>query len=1018
MKSGVPGRGINQLIFEQLNENQGARDAASIQNVRKTKAYREKLAAERQRREMASQPEAVPGVAEGSAEDDGGPLERLRQSLADFEGWAEVCPSDWNELALGRVCEQAVRGEEFLEDLDRYLRDVFKRCSTESVKAGGKSGRRPRAAAPSAGRKAGSRRVVPKARVRNEGSRPALEVFGPDQQASGDRNPTSRAGPVLNRSARKRLQYLMTQRLYNKNLSRLAHTILDGKPVIPKPIEAIPGVVEGWVDSFEEKPEGIDVSEMVDFPSFSDEVWRPIECDEASAWARRATGCPGPDGVTVKLVKSIRCCVLARIFNLILYARKLPASLKKSKTVLIPKVDDPKIHSDFRPISVSSVLVRLLHKILANRILKACHMDIRQRGFLAVDGCAENSAILEAVIGESRRHCRSAFIMSLDIKNAFGSVSHEALLAALERGGASRELIEYVRDLYSDYYTEVSFGSETKTAKINRGCLQGCGLSPVLFNLVINQLLAKLPDAVGVTLGRGEHQSKVGSAAFADDLITFAGTELGCRQQLSALEKYGPKLGLVFNGKKCNFIALQKAAGKTRKVVVRDDIVLKIHGVAIPCITTLQKFKYLGVMYSADGPKEAMPILLPLLERLQRAALKPQQKLTILRTYLLPKFIHTLTMSTPTQKLWRGIDKSIRKYLTGSRGFLHLPVHLTRSVYSAPVSEGGLGLMEFETSVPTMIFRRLNRLSASDSPHARAAFSSDIIQDKLARVEKLLKFVNIDGETQRVETGLLVRRYQAQRLHSSVDGQALVEASKSRAANTWVAAKGSMMQGRHFVQALKIRFNCMPVLSVLRRGSNASRYCRAGCYDRIETLDHVLGSCRATRLLVNIRHDTLRDTVAKFLRDLKYTVVVEPRIRLTEQSDTSEQTRAGSFLQPDLLCFKADKSYCIDVCVWAGSEPLYRTHGLKCHKYDLVDIKDYCKRLEPNIQSYTPGAVAFNVRGILAGKSARFLDSLGFTRGMINHLAVIVMEKSVKTFECFSRQTGSYWRSRNRARPK
>ena len=85
-------------------------------------------------------------------------------------------------------------------------------------------------------------------------------------------------------------------------------------------------------------------------------------------------------------------------------------------------------------------------------------MDQRHGGFLKVVRCADNLAILEAIIGEARkqRKERFAFLTSLDIKNAFGSVSHKAIFDALEQSGAPPELVEYISYAYSNSQTPLS----------------------------------------------------------------------------------------------------------------------------------------------------------------------------------------------------------------------------------------------------------------------------------------------------------------------------------------------------------------------------------------------------------------------------------------------------------------------------------------------------------------------------------------------------------------------------------
>ena len=89
----------------------------------------------------------------------------------------------------------------------------------------------------------------------------------------------------------------------------------------------------------------------------------------------------GLDGIGVSDIKKTPNYVILAILNLFLYNGSIPDFLLRSRTTLIPKKPDSIEPADFRPITVSSVRVRLYHKILANRLLRIADVDERQRAF-------------------------------------------------------------------------------------------------------------------------------------------------------------------------------------------------------------------------------------------------------------------------------------------------------------------------------------------------------------------------------------------------------------------------------------------------------------------------------------------------------------------------------------------------------------------------------------------------------------------------------------------------------------
>lgn len=1062
VQSGSAGRGICQLLEEYFATMPLGRKAASYQYIRRSDKYKTALreavlALEAQNESMRSDSSnECEGGLSGSAEMLDGTEESV-QELKDYIGEfdqltdPDVFRQDW----LDRICKKAILGENTTLELGEYLETIFP--NTPGVRLGSTPGhpgvrdgsgpkgvpRRKNGGAELNGRAMpmSARDLLGKDRIGADKGVGGRGNFATKEQVmkkrrhyfenprfcykskpssrpsahSGTPDPCSKLPQGPNRAHRRRQAYRLTQRLFMKDPSRLAKCIFNDEELEPRPY-SMPEVVDGWAKSFEEKSTGIDVSIMKQFPAFHSRVWSPMECEVIEVFQKKMKGARGPDNVPVELLKSIPCCVLARIFNLILLNRDLPLCLKRSRTVLIPKVKDPKIQSDFRPISVSSVLVRLFHRILAKRIASACHMDPRQRGFIEADGCAENTAILEAMIKTARRKIKSTFLASLDIKNAFGSVAHEAILMALVKGGAPAVLIDYVKNVYHNFVTSVQLGKDKKSAQIRKGVLQGCGLSPILFNLVINQVLEKLPTEVGVVVGTEENNTKVSALGFADDLITAAGTVQGISTQLRALDETCPKFGLIFNPKKCVYLAL-KALGKRKTIHVQTDLNLSLSGETLKGLESEKELKYLGVLYTAEGIAEARVELQPLLARLKRAKLKPQQKLEMLRTYLLPKYIHKLVTANASIALFNGLDKMVRKFLTGEQGVLKLPQSAPMAFYYAPISEGGLGLLSYRVSIPSMMSLRLQRLKTSSSSAARAAFETEIIQEKLQRVGKAIIMIPKKDRLEPVYGAPQIRKYHARRLHDGVDGGPLKYASAARDTHAWLRSKSHMLTGRNFIHAVKLRINALPVLSRLRRGTDATRLCRAGCREQIESLDHVLGTCKVSRDMITYRHNKVVKRIASFTKQKGFTVLTEPRIKLTAKSNTEEFSRSGEYVQPDLiLCGKDNVATVLDVCICGTYRPPNREHTEKIRKYNLPDVKDFVRVKFPEARRFRASAVVLSNRGILSSLSLKILKTLGLNKGAIQTLVVAAIEGSIAVFQNWTRRTGLHWRLRQRPR--
>ncbi|EEC11282.1 reverse transcriptase, putative [Ixodes scapularis] len=113
-----------------------------------------------------------------------------------------------------------------------------------------------------------------------------------------------------------------------------------------------------------------------------------------------------------------------------------------------------------------------------------------------------------------------------------------------------------------------------------------------------------------------------------------------------------------------------------------------------------------------------------LLERVKKAPLKPQQRLLVLRTYLLPRLFHRLILGPWSVGLLKKLDTKVRAAL---RSWLALPHDVPLGYFHAPVGEGGLGVVSLRASIPSMRLRRFEGLRFSDHPGCAEALRCPLL---------------------------------------------------------------------------------------------------------------------------------------------------------------------------------------------------------------------------------------------------------------------------------------------------
>ena len=82
-----------------------------------------------------------------------------------------------------------------------------------------------------------------------------------------------------------------------------------------------------------------------------------------------ATGLDGISAWFLRLGAPVFCQQIAHLFNLSLSTSTVPLQWKKASILPIPKVCPPTQHADFRPISITPVLTRVMERTVVRHFL-------------------------------------------------------------------------------------------------------------------------------------------------------------------------------------------------------------------------------------------------------------------------------------------------------------------------------------------------------------------------------------------------------------------------------------------------------------------------------------------------------------------------------------------------------------------------------------------------------------------------------------------------------------------------
>jgi hypothetical protein len=270
---------------------------------------------------------------------------------------------------------------------------------------------------------------------------------------------------------------------------------------------------------------------------------------------------PGLDKISNLMIQKLQAKSLDRllsIFNKSVEEGIVPSEAKISTITMIPKkTDDPNSPTNYRPISLTSCLVKLLERIMCNRLYKfLCKNNIlieEQSGFRRNRRTADNLYYLTQKVAESFNRGKRALCIFFDICKAFDKVWHNGLIYKLAKANVPDYLINWIQNFLTNRKFCVNVNGEvSELREIEAGVPQGSVLSPLLFSIFINDIpIRKNPNGSQSTL-------------FADDLAsTFFFKKKGIvenqiKKYLLDLELWLTKWKMKMAAHKCNYILFSK----------------------------------------------------------------------------------------------------------------------------------------------------------------------------------------------------------------------------------------------------------------------------------------------------------------------------------------------------------------------------------------------------------------------------------------------------------------------------
>jgi len=305
------------------------------------------------------------------------------------------------------------------------------------------------------------------------------------------------------------------------------------------------------------------------------------DLDKALSKMKRK-GAPGPDDIPPSFLKElgpIAKTLLLSVFNESFRLAECPQIWRTAIIIPLLKAGKPPgALKSYRPVSLTSCVVKLMERMMAERIYHVMEGSDKfskmQAGFRRGRSCEDQILKITQAIenGFNQKKMERSVLVLLDYSSAFDTVWRQKLLLSMDEFGIPKQMIRWVASFLNNRQAKVRFGgSMSRSRCMRQGLPQGSVLSPLLFIMYINNLASILPGSETICM-------------FADDvgiLVTrrsAAEAERDAQKLVDAVVAWSKEWKLTLNSSKSEVATFTTSTKEVNRWI--PDI--RINGEAIP----------------------------------------------------------------------------------------------------------------------------------------------------------------------------------------------------------------------------------------------------------------------------------------------------------------------------------------------------------------------------------------------------------------------------------------------------
>ncbi|GJY94381.1 RNA-directed DNA polymerase, eukaryota [Tanacetum coccineum] len=266
-----------------------------------------------------------------------------------------------------------------------------------------------------------------------------------------------------------------------------------------EPVQVKQAFFDFFEQKFQDHESNVVLTDILNFCRLSDLDRLQLDKDASveeiknAVWDCGSSKAPGPDGFSFLFLKTYWDLLKDDVVEFIssfLTSGQMSLGSNSAFNTLIPKVHNPLIIKDYRPISLIGLQYKILAKLLAKRLAEVIDKIVshEQSAFISGRQILDGPLMLSEVIEWYKKKNKKLMIFKVDFEKAYDSVSWSYLDYVLIHFGFSDKWRGWIRACLQSARTSILVnGSPTKEFSFKRG--------------VSSEEVVSLPSLTGCSLG-------------------------------------------------------------------------------------------------------------------------------------------------------------------------------------------------------------------------------------------------------------------------------------------------------------------------------------------------------------------------------------------------------------------------------------------------------------------------------------------------------------------------------------